>query len=70
MLVAFGVAAVAALRPDGLLDRALERVTLALTGMPPFVIGLLAVALFAVTLRWFPVGGIGGQGAPDGWRGS
>ncbi|KLO62125.1 ABC transporter permease [Dermacoccus sp. PE3] len=64
LLVAFGVAAVAALRPDGLLDRALERVTLALTGMPPFVIGLLAVALFAVTLRWFPVGGLTEPGQP------
>jgi len=59
---AIGITAgvIGALRPGSLADWC--TLGLALTGisLPPFVIGTLLLVVFAVQLRWFPIGGWGG----------
>jgi peptide/nickel transport system permease protein len=50
-----GVAA--ARRPHGALDRSLAAAAVALSGVPPFVLAMGSVAVFAVTLGWLPVTG-------------
>lgn len=46
--------AISALRPGGRLDALISTTTLVLIALPEFVIGLVLVFLFAVTVRWFP----------------
>jgi peptide/nickel transport system permease protein len=59
MALALFLALLAATHKDGPLDH-LIRVLPAITlGMPVFWIGLLLILVFAVRLRWFPVGGVG-----------
>lgn len=50
--VLFGV--VAALRQDQPVDQVLRGTSMALAGMPEFVIGLILIAVFALALDWFP----------------
>lgn len=57
MLVAVLAGAVAARKPAGRLSRVLVAGTVALQAVPPFVVALLAVIIFAVTLQWFPSSG-------------
>ena len=48
----------AATHKDGLLDHIIRVIPAFTQGMPVFWTGLLFILLFAVTLRWFPVGGV------------
>lgn len=48
---------VIARRPGGRTDRAVARFAIIASAVPSFVFSLLLVTLFAVSLRWFPVGG-------------
>jgi len=64
MTLAIGLALplgmIAARRPGGLLDRVLVTISLIGLSMPQFFVGLLLIIVFAVQLRWLPVGGYGG----------
>lgn len=59
--LAIGV--VAALRPGGLVDRAITFVSLIGLSLPQFWLGLLLIILFGVKLGWFPVSGRNGPTA-------
>ncbi|MFI9510990.1 ABC transporter permease [Nocardia sp. NPDC052566] len=48
----------AGLRRGGLADRAISAGAIVLQAVPPFVLALGAVLLFALTLRWFPAAGL------------
>ncbi|TPJ44011.1 ABC transporter permease [Mesorhizobium sp. B2-5-13] len=45
-------------RPGGLRDRFLSVASLALYAVPGFWLGLVLIVIFAVDLRWLPVGGV------------
>ena len=65
--VAVGLAVLAALRgafrPRALDGRALALVTVAIAGIPPYIVGILLISVVAVGLRVLPTGGDGGPGA-------
>ena len=61
--IPFGVAA--AVRQYGRLDYTLTGVTLVLISTPTFVLGLILIYLFAVTLRVLPAGGMTTLGRDD-----
>ncbi len=67
LLVAIPLAVIAASHKDGPLDHLIRVVPTVGLGMPTFWIGLLLIIVFAVTLKWFPVGGVG-TGALEPWR--
>lgn len=48
---------IAALRQGSALDRLITGFTTAISVMPPFVVGVALVGVFAVGLRWFPSAG-------------
>ncbi len=50
---------IAALRPGGVVDRLLVTLSLVGLSMPQFFVGLLLIIIFAVKLKWLPVGGYG-----------
>lgn len=60
--LAFGVGSVlgivAGARPGSLRDRALSIGSIAIYAVPGFWLGLVLIVVFAVDLRWLPVGGI------------
>lgn len=49
---------IAALRPRGVVDGAINLVAFAGISIPPFWLAILLIILFAVTLGWLPAGGI------------
>jgi peptide/nickel transport system permease protein len=53
------LAALAALRPNGLVDRLVVSVGLLGLATPQFFLGLLLIMVFAVKLRWLPTSGTG-----------
>jgi peptide/nickel transport system permease protein len=57
--VAVLLAVAAARHKDGPIDHIVRIIPTIGVGMPTFWIGLLLIIVFAVTLKWFPVGGIG-----------
>ncbi|MFT4231999.1 MAG: ABC transporter permease, partial [Leucobacter sp.] len=57
--IAVPLALAAALRKDGWVDHAVRVLPTIGMGMPLFWIGLLLIIVFAVHLRWLPVGGVG-----------
>ena len=57
--VAVILAVAAARHKDGPIDHIVRIIPTIGVGMPTFWVGLLLIILFAVTLKWFPVGGIG-----------
>jgi peptide/nickel transport system permease protein len=59
VLVAVPLAVAAARHRDGIIDHVVRVIPTIGLGMPMFWVGLLLIIVFAVTLRWFPVGGIG-----------
>ncbi|WP_114859216.1 ABC transporter permease [Azospirillum brasilense] len=68
--VAVGVAAgvLAGRRPGGRFDRTVSVLSSLIFAMPSFWIGLVGIVLFAVHLRWLPIGGYATVGAPGaGW---
>ncbi len=60
------VGTVAAWRQGGWLDRTVTAVGHALEGVPPFVLALLAIALFSLGLGWLPVAGLTDAGSSLG----
>ena len=60
--LAFGVGSflgiLAGARPGSLRDRALSLASLAVYAMPGFWLGLVLIVIFAVDLRWLPIGGL------------
>lgn len=58
-LLASVLAIPAAIGRERLIDHAIRLVNALLQGIPTFVAGLFLLILFAVQLRWFPVGGLG-----------
>ena len=63
------IGVLSAVRPRSLIDRLGMLIALLGNSMPAFWIGILLLLLFALQLRWFPVGGMyslrGGGGALD-----
>ncbi|WP_243659229.1 ABC transporter permease [Tamaricihabitans halophyticus] len=53
----------AAWRQGGWLDRVITSVGHALEGIPPFVLALVSIAVFALALGWLPVAGLTDAGA-------
>lgn len=60
VLIAVPLALAAARHRDGVIDHVVRVIPTITLGMPGFWVGLLLIILFAVSLRWFPVGGIAG----------
>lgn len=58
-LIAVPLAVAAASHKDGAVDHLVRVIPTITLGMPSFWTGLLLIILFAVTLRWLPVGGVG-----------
>jgi peptide/nickel transport system permease protein len=60
--LAFGVGSflgiLAGARPGSLRDRTLSLTSLAVYAMPGFWLGLVLIVIFAVDLRWLPIGGL------------
>jgi peptide/nickel transport system permease protein len=56
----------AARRPGGLVDGAVGAVVLALNATPGFLLALVGLVVFAVELRWLPVGGLSSFPPPEG----
>jgi peptide/nickel transport system permease protein len=57
VLGGFALGTLAALRRTTWLDRAITAVLTLFSVMPPFVVGIVLVEVFAVGLRWFPSAG-------------
>lgn len=65
IVIAVPLALTAARNRDGWADHLVRILPTIGMGMPLFWIGLLLIIVFAVQLRWFPVGGVGsGPGEP------
>jgi peptide/nickel transport system permease protein len=65
VVIAIPLALIAATKRDRLPDHIIRVVPMVGLGMPAFWLGLILILVFAVQLRWFPVGGIGtGPGEP------
>lgn len=60
MSIAIVAGALAALRPNGVLDRFVNVISLAGASLPNFWVALVSVLIFAVWLRWLPTSGPGG----------
>jgi peptide/nickel transport system permease protein len=63
VLLALVAGTVAAWRQGGMFDRAVTATGHALEGVPPFVLALVAIAVFALGLGWLPVAGLTDAGA-------
>lgn len=59
LLIGLSMGIVAALRRDRFADQALMMVSFVTVSAPQFVVSLLMLYVFAVQLRWFPIGGYG-----------
>ena len=68
LAVAFGLllGGLAARYRDGLLDHAVAVFSSVVFATPVFWVGLMAIVLLAVQLRWLPIGGMTTIGAKDG----
>ena len=71
MAIALPLGIVAALRPHGAVDNAVNLFCFAGISLPPFWLALLMILLFAVGLGWLPAGGMAPlDGGPEGfWAG-
>jgi peptide/nickel transport system permease protein len=58
LAIALPLGALAARRPNGQLDAAINLVSFAGISVPPFWLALVLILLFAVSLGWLPAGGI------------
>lgn len=59
VLLSIPLGAIAALRPGGLLDRLTTSAGIVGLAMPQFWLGLMAIMIFAVWLKWLPTSGAG-----------
>jgi peptide/nickel transport system permease protein len=57
VVAGFAAGIVAAVRRDGLVDRAVTAVASVLVTIPEFWLAIMAIVLFSVTLGWLPSGG-------------
>jgi peptide/nickel transport system permease protein len=64
VLVGVPLGVLAATKPGGLVDRAIGIVSISVITLPPFVVGLLLILIFAVHLHVLPVIGAGAPGQP------
>jgi peptide/nickel transport system permease protein len=64
VLVGLPLGVLAATKPGGLVDRAIGVVSISVITLPPFVVGLLLILIFAVHLHMLPVIGAGAPGQP------
>ncbi len=60
LVVAIVAGALAAFRPNGVLDRFVNVISLAGASLPNFWLALVSVLVFAVWLKWLPTSGPGG----------
>ncbi|MEM1289502.1 MAG: ABC transporter permease [Pseudomonadota bacterium] len=60
VLMAVPLGVIAALRPEGLVDRLVVIISLLGLSIPQFWLGLLLIVLFSLTLGWLPTSGSGG----------
>lgn len=60
VVLSLPLGAIAALRPGGLVDRLTTSAGLLGLAMPQFWVGLMAIMVFAVWLKWLPSSGPGG----------
>jgi peptide/nickel transport system permease protein len=65
-LIALPAAMLAARRPGGALDGAVNLTAFAGISLPPFWLAILLIVLFSVTLGWLPAGGMGPGGTTWG----
>ncbi|MBF6213295.1 ABC transporter permease [Nocardia puris] len=66
VIVALAVGVWAGMHRDGYVDRAVAAICVVVQGLPPFVLGLAAIGVFAVGLGWLPPAGLTDAGAdPD-----
>ncbi|MGP4020255.1 ABC transporter permease [Saccharopolyspora sp. 5N708] len=63
VLLSLVLGTIAAWRQGGWLDRFVTAIGHALEGVPPFVLALLAIAVFSLGLGWLPVAGLTDAGA-------
>ncbi|NIZ00112.1 ABC transporter permease [Thalassospira lucentensis] len=54
------IGAIAGLFPGSVFDRVTLVLSIAFRAVPPFVLAVLFMVIFGVTLRWFPTAGFGG----------
>lgn len=64
VVVALTLGTLAGLRPGSRLDRLCRAVAVVVQAVPPFVLALAAVTVFAVSLRWVPAAGATAPGQP------
>lgn len=64
VLVGLPLGVLAAVKPGGLVDRAVGIVSISVITLPPFVVGLLLILIFSVHLHVLPVIGAGAPGQP------
>lgn len=64
VVLALVAGTVAAWRQGGAFDRVVTAVGHAMEGIPPFVLALVAIAVFSLGLGWLPVAGLTDAGAP------
>src|SRR5256885_1443338 len=57
VVLGFGIGTLAAVRHTTWIDRTITAFLTVMSVMPPFVVGIVLVEVFAVGLRWFPSGG-------------
>ncbi|OAK51079.1 ABC transporter permease [Rhodococcoides kyotonense] len=67
--VALVLGVLAGIRSGGILDRAVTALCITIQGLPPFVLSLGAIALFALGLGWLPVAGLTDAGADPTFAG-
>jgi ABC-type dipeptide/oligopeptide/nickel transport system permease component len=60
MLIGLGLGIVAGARPGGFVDAFLNVFCLVGVGVPPYLLCMFAILVFALTLRWLPATGEGG----------
>ncbi|MGG7100512.1 ABC transporter permease [Rhodococcus sp. 24CO] len=63
ILASLVLGVLAGIRKGGFLDRTMSGLCVVVQGLPPFVLSLGAIALFALTLGWLPVAGLTDGGA-------
>lgn len=63
ILSSLALGVLAGIRKGGFLDRTVSGLCVVIQGLPPFVLSLGAIALFALTLGWLPVAGLTDGGA-------
>jgi len=60
MIIGLGLGIVAGVRPGGFIDAVLSTFSLIGVGVPPYLLGMFGILIFALTLRWLPATGEGG----------